>query len=269
MLKKVFIGLVFMALFLVGCGSDEGEKLGKINGEDFTDKDFMESIKENVDEESLQSLYLEHVVNEFSDEKLEDLFYEDYIKEYEDMDEELEEEDKENLRAYAKQDAGMVNIVQELGIVDEKDIDKLYKDNNKEYELIVASVQENVKPKRVKEIFKKDKDVESKIDDLGDDVSFVNKIHYTDLTMPEEYPEMDDVEKGDILTEEVDGITFIVEVRDVEKVEKDDIERNLIQKASEGSFDSITDILTDMEDEGLIKMKKDLREYLNIDEDRA
>jgi len=262
-----------MALFLVGCGSDEGEKLGKINGEDFTDKDFMESIKENVDEESLQSLYLEHVVNEFSDEKLEDLFYEDYIKEYEDMDEdmdeELEDEDKDNLRAYAKQDAGMVNIVQELGIVDEKDIDKLYKNNNKEYELRVASVQEGVKPKRIKEIFKKDEDVESKINELGDEVSFVNKIHYTDLTIPEEYPEMDDVEKGDILTEEVDGITFIVEVRDVEKVEKEDIERYLIQKASEGSFESITNILTDMEEEGLIKMKKDLREYLNIDEERA
>src|SRR5699024_8730090 len=233
-----------MALFLVGCGSDEGEKLGKINGEDFTDKDFMESIKENVDEESLQSLYLEHVVNEFSDEKLEDLFYEDYIKEYEDMDEdmdeELEDEDKDNLRAYAKQDAGMVNIVQELGIVDEKDIDKLYKNNNKEYELRVASVREGVKPKRIKEIFKKDEDVESKINELRDEVSFVNKIHYTDITIPEEYPEMDDVEKGDILTEEVDGITFIVEVRDVEKVEKEDIERYLIQKASEGSFESIT-----------------------------
>ena len=268
-MKRVFLSLVFITLFLVGCGSDEGEKLGEINGDDFTDKDFMESIKENVDEESLQSLYLEHVVNEFSDEKLEDLFYEDYIKEYEDMDEELEEEDKENLKAYAKQDAGMVNIVQELGIVDEKDIDKLYKDNNKEYELRVASVQENVKPKRVKEIFKEDEDVKSKIDELGDEVSFVNKIHYTDLTIPEEYPEMDDVEKGDILTEEVEGITFIVEVRDVEKVEKEDIERYLIQKASEGSFDSITNILTDMEDEGLIKMKKDLREYLNIDEERA
>src|SRR5699024_12413234 len=106
------------------------------------------------------------------------------IKEYEDMDEdmdeELEDEDKDNLRAYAKQDEGMVNIVQELGIVDEKDIDKLYKDNNKEYELRVASVQENVKPKRVKEIFKEDEDVKSKIDELGDEVSFVNKIHYTD-----------------------------------------------------------------------------------------
>src|SRR5699024_11837771 len=131
-------------LFLVGCGSDEGEKLGEINGDDFTDKDFMESIKENVDEESLQSLYLEHVVNEFSDEKLEDLFYEDYIKEYEDMDEELEEEDKENLKAYAKQDAGMVNIVQELGIVDEKDIDKLYKDNNKRSEEHTSELQSRV-----------------------------------------------------------------------------------------------------------------------------
>lgn len=277
-INKIIVGV---AVIIIGFGSwyfanealigkDDGEKLGEVKGEDFTDKDFMDSIKDNVDTEGLQGLYLEYVVEKYSDDDLEETFYEDYKKELEDIDDgDLEEEDKEVLKQEAAQDAGMVNIVQELGLVTEEDIDEAYKENNKEYELRVALVQEGVKPKRVKEIFEDDKDVEDKVDELGEKVSFVNSIEYTDFTVPEDYPDVSELEKGDIMTEDIEDMTYVIELRDVGKVDKEDAERHIIQHLSEGKFDSVSDILTKMEDKGLIKMKKDLREYIGVDEEKV
>src|SRR5699024_3442659 len=270
-MKRIVI-VIGILLTLVGC-KEGGEELGMIGEDTFTETDYIETVVGGLDEETLQVMYVDKVLEEYSDKETEDAIYKDYIKDYENTsEEEIDEETKDEFKRIARQDAGTVNVLKEVGYVTEKEIDKKYEESKYAYGVNVSVIEgDKVDAEKVREIMKDSDNAEKEVNSLGEEVEYFEDYIYTDFSTPEGFPTLKGTEEEDIIIQknEEEGITYVLEVVTKEEVKQEEIEYDIILNLGNDVVGTVDELILVLEDKGLITMNKDLREYLGIDRNRA
>jgi len=278
MKKKVYLAVALgTALLVTGCGKADSSELATINGKEFTNTDYIEMMNSTLDAETKQSAFIDKVIGELANEEKTDKVYNDYLDQLESSDKEmydsLSEDEKDALKEASKQQAGMVEALKKSELVTGKQIDKEYKERNKKavVDAVIIPQDSDVKASDVEDILK-EKDTEGAgkaLEKLDDTLNYEKGTEYTEYTAPREVMSTFDKEEGDVFTEELDGISMVLKVNSIEKLAKEELENEIVLTlGGESVQDNIT-FIEAMEDKNIIKIKKDLREYLQLDEEKA
>lgn len=257
-------------LLLVGCGSEEEKELGSIGDKVYTEKDFIGDLVEDADVDGIQGMFLAKVLEEKSTDEVKEKVIEEQMKEFEEDEiDELSEEDEEQFNQLAKQDAGLINVLTESGIVTQEDIEKYHKENDLKYKLDVVVVEDEKEVEDIKSILKAGKEVEEEIKEKDLGVEYYGNLEYTDITLPEYLPNMSKSKKGDVHVAEAEELVFVIKVNEVSKTDLEDIKNEVILTLGEEETETVSGLLKELDDKGVIKLSKDMREYLKLDDEKA
>lgn len=257
-------------VFLTACGG-AGDYVLKIGDKEVTKDDYIKSLNNLTVLEDRQNLIMEEISKVYVDDAEVEKRYEKEIESYLNYigdDREITEEEKDGIREWVEIDVGIVGLYKELGIITDKILKENYEEGSKGYVITSATFStEDISIKEVEKMFKDGKDVGEKITELGPAAYYDESVDYMESEIPYEIGDVIGKEKGFVGTQEYEGYGIVYILEDVKDLTFEEAEEGIIRKIVGETELGIADILEQLEDAGKIEVTKELREYLQLDDD--
>lgn len=272
-LKKGLIILTGMLLLVLTACSNEESVLGTVKEEDYTLKDYTEDINDNLPSDMKQQIYLEKVMDKLaSKEKTKELV--DYYlttmeKDNPERFETLTDEEKQMIEDGAAYQAGVMEALKQTGVITDKILDEAYKDNNKQATVDVVWLLENKDAEEIEKVLKSDSDTKQEDIESIDDTAYIQiGTKYNAFTVQESFEEILDSKADDIISKETEEGYVVIYVNKIEEMEKEDLESDMILSLGGEELTDMPHFIGLLEENKVITLTKDLREYLQIDEEK-
>lgn len=274
--KKTVITMIGAGLLLTGCSSGESESIAKIDNKDFTKQDYITMINDSIDTGVRQSAFIDKVTTDASTDKTSDKLSKRYTKEIESKltkGDSLTDEQKKSIKEASKQQAGMIELIKKTDLATDKAIDKEYKEKNKQVrvDVVLIPVEVKVDENKVKSILEKEKDskkAKEKINKLSDDINLETDTAYTEYNIPYGLEDTFKKKKGEVFVQEMEGTKSVVRVNEIKKLSKEELKEDIILTLGKEKVQSGEDFIKLLEDEKVIKLDKEMKEYLGMEQEK-
>ena len=274
-MKRFHLGLFLgiLILLLAGCGGED-KVLMEMEGEDeFTESDYIDMMSEIVTTEQKRGMVLDHVVKQLATEELSDKIYEqviEYTSLFSGEEDNLTDEEKEMIRQQADLEAGLVELYKEAELFTEDEVKEEFGEGKKEY--VVRSVSfeqaEDILDDVKKIMENEDSEVISeKLGEFDIYVSDSGNVPYNEYLLPVEFLDVMDEDTGFVGVKEVDPMVYVYKLEEVRDVEYEDIRKEIIFSLVQNEDLDYLGLIRSLEDKEKIKLTKELRDIIGIDED--
>ena len=125
--------------------------------------------------------------------------------------------------------------------------------------------------KKLKKVIKdgKEEEIKEKLEDIDIEIEYLHQEsinHYTNNSDAEDILE---VKKGDFFENNLEDYKVIAYVSDKGKVDLEDVKVDIVLEEGSEYIEETDKFLQHLHDKGVIQIKKDLREYLELDENKV
>lgn len=268
-IKGLLMGLV--VVILAACGSKDTVLLST-DGNDLTEKDYFDILNEEVYIDERRAIVLEKVAEGLKDNKVVDEIYEKELERLGDVvDGEFTEDDTNYVKQQAELEAGLLAVYNDTGLITEEDVKKEYGEQSHVYEvgILVVDTDDEKHEKIARKILdKKDPDIGKEVEDYEDDIVY-NVEMFSDFDLPFEFEEVKGEKKGFLGETVAEDSLLLYKLEDVREIDYEDVRGSIIMKLAEERDIGYIEIFNALEEKGLVKISKELREYLELDVDKV
>lgn len=267
------IGLLVSVAVLILGGCESADTLMNVGDVDYTKDSYIEMLEDVVDVEDRRELFLEKITKSLVGTKEAEQVYQEglrYMEQFARVDESLEKDTLEKLREQAGMIAGVIAVYLNAGIVTEEEINEEYGEGKNLYTIQAVTLEEGTdKVEEITRLLTGSKDLKQDLGNFGEGITYNEKITFNEYEVPSEFEQIRTKEVGYIGVEEVEGVTFVYKVEDVQKAEMDVVRNDIVLALGNAKgLDSIY-ILDKLEKQGVITISKKMREYLELDADKV